>query len=1527
MKRVFVSYSRRNKTFAERLARDLSDAGLDVWIDFRQIHGGEDWRKEIYRGLERSEMMVVCLSPDSVNSQWVQREVLTARELGKTIIPVNVMDAFASLKDHESLAWLLDVQIIDFHEKYDTAFPELLNALPGTRRIGVFDDVDPADVPNPFKGLEAFQQTDAAFFFGREELVEKSLRRLRKDDATRFLAIVGASGSGKSSVMRAGVIPAIRRGAIPGSAVWPVMLFTPGANPMNALVTRMLPLFGDDTSHTVDSLMQRLADPAYWNGLVDTLLAGKPDNSRLLVIVDQFEEAFTLAAEGEQQAFIDLLHHAITDPNGRAFIAITMRADFFGSLSQHPALAELFERENMVIATEMTAANLLRVIEGPAQAVGVTYDPGLPDRILEEVRQQPGSLPLLQYALKILFERRDGRRMTTEAYEAIGGVRQALASHAEAIYGTLNISQQDIMRRILLKLVEVNENGEITRRRVARDELNFRDVDDAAIQDILDRLTAAESRLLTANREIRTSADNQTRPVVWYEVSHEALIREWERFKTWVSADAESLRYNSELLKAARDWNTGSRDTAYLLVGKRLTRAEGWLETADPTPLQQAYIEASIAERDQREAQREAQQARELDLQRRSTNRARLAVGILLISLVIAAGLIVVVLQSLSATQEAQELANVNFQEGRSLALSSSASLLENDDETDSSVALAVEANIMQSPPPQSQRTLADVAYSPGTRFLLRGHQFSVNTTAFSSDGRWFVTGGEAPRGIIMRMGQIIRPNDANRLAALNRRGCAFYDSDDTSATIDITGYNLGDAVPFNLQVECPMELIVWDSSTGQPTTRIGQDGEGHSAGIAYLAFSPNGRYLLSVDVNGEIIVWDWQERGLVYRYRPPQEQLYAVGFGLDGEAILTVTESNQITHWALDGTRLGVVDLSTGDEGDFFNAREVPTAAFSADGQYFAAGTINRAIVVWDTQTGYLVHVLPQQTGIITGLSFSPDNHFLLSGTDKGEIVVWDLRSGMALFTLLEIDEAVSAVAFGPRDERVAVALASGELLVWDIDTASPSPLPPSTFISLHEHTARINSVAFNPSGELVITGSDDTTARVWTLRNNEEIARFRSHSRDVNAVAISADGRYALSGASDNTMRLWDLQYGDTIRLFTGHTDRVNAVALSADGTQALSGSRDNTMRLWDTATGATVMIFDGHEDEITAVRFLPDGETALSASRDGTIQRWNLTTGEVVGSMATGAGYALAIDINPDGTLLVAGGSDNVVRLFDIATGEQTRTFEGHTSAVRAVAFDIDGLRIASGSTDTTLIVWDVETGEQRQILLGHDEAVSAVRFSQDNLSVLSGSFDGTLRLWDISSGFEIRRYTIRDATDVRILTLELSPDGRTVLTGQTDDTLRIWRLLPSVNELLGWTFVNRYVRPLTCAEGRLFRLDTTCGENGFLSTDNRPDLSFQPGDAAPQLTIGGQATINAPAPGVDDGATVSLLDTVPSDTTSGNVVQELQHGTQITIIQEPRTTTGGQTWWYVQLEDGTEGWVTETNEDDVRTLLPQ
>ena len=614
MNRVFIAYSRRNQAFAVRLAQDLSDAGLQVWMDSREIQADDAWRDHIRQALKTVDFLIACLSPSAIESEWVQYEIATVRERQCNIYPI-IVEAGAAVSQFGTA--------INFVGRYEKAFSELLTALATERAVSDFDNFDAQQIPNPFKGLEAFQQIDAALFFGREEVTRQAINQLRE---THFLAVVGASGSGKSSIVQAGIIPQIRQGVIDNSDKWTILVLIPGAHPLNALAQRLTPLIAHTTGkyteqHTVRAELRQSGQVLH---LIEKVLQDKPETAHLLLVIDQFEEVFTHTSETEQVQFLDIVR-VLSTMTHRVHVILTMRTHYFGQLSHFPDLANLFEQDNLHIVAEMNAASLVRAIESPAQAFGLRYEAGLVDRLLTDAQAQPHSLPLLQYTLHELFQRRDGARLTLAAYDAIRGVQRALSHRADAIYAALNAYQQDIMRRLLLTLVEVSDTGEVSRRQVSRQDLVIADIPDSAVQAILDLLIQDEARLITVKRPI-----GQIDAPVLLRLSHEAFIREWDRFQAWVTESLTELQYESELRRTAHNWDTNERDEAYLLRDERLHRTVVWMETYHATTIERDFIEASQAAERIRTEQEQARIAHAQQLLRRKQRNILLVSGFIL---------------------------------------------------------------------------------------------------------------------------------------------------------------------------------------------------------------------------------------------------------------------------------------------------------------------------------------------------------------------------------------------------------------------------------------------------------------------------------------------------------------------------------------------------------------------------------------------------------------------------------------------------------------------------------------------------------------------------------------------------------------------------------------------------------------------------------------------------------------------------------------------------------------------------------
>jgi DNA-binding SARP family transcriptional activator/ABC-type glycerol-3-phosphate transport system substrate-binding protein len=509
-----------------------------------------------------------------------------------------------------------------------SALREALTAAP----IGPLQKED-LQLRNPYKGLHAFDEADAGDFFGREASVEELVAMMAEGTAgNRFLAVVGPSGSGKSSVVRAGLIPALRGGAVPGSDEWFVVDMVPGAHPFDELAAALVRIAVDPGPAFAERLRRDDGDLVRVAGEVLP-----PDGSELLLVIDQFEELFSLVSDEEQRArFLAAIVAAASDPESRVRVVVTLRADFYDRPLQYRGFGELLAGRTYATAP-LSIEELEQAVSGPAEAVGLGLDPALLTEIVAEVAGRPGGLPLLQYALTELFEGRPGPTLTLESYRRVGGVSGALARRAEALYERLDQGGKEATRQLLLRLVTVGESGsESTRRRVLQSELTSLGVEHGSMTAAMDAFGAR--RLLAFDRDPRTRG-----PTV--EVAHEALLGEWARLRDWIEASREELRLHGRLSFSASEWMEAGRSDDYLLTGDRLTQAEEGIRTGSVklTGREREYLGASRARAESEEIAEGDRRAREVRLERRSLVRLRALVAVLAAASLVAASLAIVV--------------------------------------------------------------------------------------------------------------------------------------------------------------------------------------------------------------------------------------------------------------------------------------------------------------------------------------------------------------------------------------------------------------------------------------------------------------------------------------------------------------------------------------------------------------------------------------------------------------------------------------------------------------------------------------------------------------------------------------------------------------------------------------------------------------------------------------------------------------------------------------------------------------------
>lgn len=587
MAQYFISYSRKNQAIVERLRQDLQNAGIDIWIDNVGLQPGTpDWDEALRDAIKASEAVILVASPDSRRSAYVRDEIALAKGANKPIYPVWVdgddwMDTVPM-----GLGSTQNVDLRD--DNYATNLTSLIGALngkvtedePAIEPVIHISEIEPVENPrNPYKGLRAFHEEDSNDFFGRSVLIDDLLNAIEDEkQSARLLAVLGASGSGKSSVMMAGVLPKLRENHPDWVFLDPIV---PSANPLEKLtiaLARQLP------QKTHSGIREDLLDRST-RGLhrLSCELSDKP----IVLYIDQFEEVFTLIEkEPERRQFIDLITTAVNEADGVLIVLLSMRADFYDRPLQYQSFGAMVENQHVAIKP-MTLADLYDVVQLPAQLpdVGMSFDEGLVTEMVFAVREEAAALPLLQFTLDQLFQRREGNTLTNSAYQAIGGVQGALAQHAEATFNNLPSDQHKTLARALfLRLIEAGQTEQdTTRRRATYSELTLPDVEQTRIlQATADAFVNA--RLLVTDQ----SGDNRT-----IEVSHEALIREWQRLGDWLRNAREDLRLQKSLSADVTEWLRRNKPDDMLYRGTVLAEAQTWSERNSASRDEVAFLAES----------------------------------------------------------------------------------------------------------------------------------------------------------------------------------------------------------------------------------------------------------------------------------------------------------------------------------------------------------------------------------------------------------------------------------------------------------------------------------------------------------------------------------------------------------------------------------------------------------------------------------------------------------------------------------------------------------------------------------------------------------------------------------------------------------------------------------------------------------------------------------------------------------------------------------------------------------------------
>ena len=1188
--------------------------------------------------------------------------------------------------------------------------------------VGTGTGASRADARNPYKGLRAFMEGDALDFFGRGELNHRLIQRLSENGRdARFLAVVGPSGSGKSSVVRAALVPEIRRGALDPSETNFVADMMPGGHPIDELEGALQRVAVRSVSRLHDML------DAGSRGLLDAVDAVLPPKAQLTLIVDQFEEAFTLTEdEAEREAFLEALRVAAVDPDSRVRIVLTMRADFYDRPLVYPRFGEIFAARTEAVAP-LTPDELEEAIRRPAEAVGVSVEPGLVAEMIADVAHQPGALPLVQYALTETFERRNDERLTLSTYRRIGGISGALSARADRIFDASTADAKRATKQVFLRLVSLGEGQQDTRRRAVRSELDALEAGAGTIDEVLDAF--GRHRLLTFDREPATRE-----PTV--EIAHEALLSAWQRLRGWIDGAREDLRQERSVARAAAEWRASDRDPSFLMRGVRLEQVATWAEATDlaiGTP-ERAYLKASLDERNKERLEQEERAVREVRLERRSRFRLRALVAVLAISTAVATLLTLFALgQEQKATREAS-LARV-----RELA---AAALAERELDPERSILLALEA-VKQARGETSEAALAEAVDA-----LHRAVAASRVTTTIRDTGdevAWSAAGlivslPVAKAGVVdLRdgaTGAIVRSIDAHQGAV-------------TDLASDSSGRRLATAGDDGW-------VRVWDPASGQLLASANGNGFADS-----LTFSQDASRLVAT----------WPDSGIVRLIDTNTGQIV---WERTGELAALSPDASQLGFWGTG--QVSVVDILSEREAFEPLARTPYDASmprWSPDGRWIATVGID-GLDIWDASNGAHLHHRRGHASGLGEVAWSHDSSRLATGTDEtGDVIVWRLEGdGPVELLTLSSDPTRSGVAdlaFSADGTRLMAASAHEQTIkVWDLTLNGEAEW------AAWPSTGYFGDAAFMPDSQGVVAADADGFVRIHDIVTGIVSGPVGSRVYE-HAFDVSPDGRLiAYPGQTDANGDLVD----QVLDLTTGERRFDIGVPAGWDGVNWSSDSRFLAAN-GTPGTGVTVLDLDGRvvatlpeRDgyETWSARFTPDGERLVSvASREasenapeaGRITVWDWWTQSVIRTIETPASKDLDIDVTGR---RAATGFDAPPVIWNLETGARM-DLEGIESSGE-VAFSPDGTLLGVVS-ETSVQLFDSATGAQRLVLRGSGSRLIRLAFSADGKKLAVHGLDGA-RVWALDlddliaiAQRELTRTWTEDECQ-RFLHLEQCPD---------------------------------------------------------------------------------------------------------------------------------------------------------------------
>ena len=1270
---VFVSYADEDDAWVEGyLLNALEEAGLTCHSE-AMFRLGVPRLIEFESAVKNSERTLLVISPAYLADNFVEFANLLSQSYGldTNLWPVVgiILHPVQELSMRLKMLGCLD------------ATDEVKQQKAVQRICEHFKKPTPSsvEIPDcPYPGMVAFKPEDSKRFFGRQREVNDLIQHLR---LYPFLAVIGASGSGKSSLVFAGLIPQLQKTNLLGKEKWQIYSMRPGTTPITTLTATL----GCDP--TSDKAITTKFHPP----------------QKFLLFIDQFEEIFTLSPQ-EAIPFQEILLNLYKKPN--FYVVLTVRADFYPQLMESPNIwREIKAHRYEVLPLDQTG--LQEVILKPAEQANVFIESALLERLITTAAKEPGVLPLLQETLVLLWEKIERRYLPLRAYEALVlsyhnavsntnnkliGIQVAIAQRADAAIADLTDEQQIIARRVFLRLIQFGEGRADTRRQESIEALKARGDNDQIFEETLRHL--ANRRLLTLSGK-----EDKTRKV---DISHEILISSWPQLQDWIIQRREAEQTRRRLIAKVKEWERLGKGKGGLLDEFEIVEAQHWLESSDAAELgsdDQLVVLVELSKTHiETEKQREIEaQKRELELIRERLEQEKIAnenkqkalkaekskTRTLIVSLFLMAGLTV-----FSAYQALQ----ARLQTIKALSESSEALFADNQDLDALMESIKagemVKAISFLAPSSLKIKVLTElnqVLYNIRETNRLEDHTDAVISVSFSPDRQ---TLASSSRDKTIKLWTA----DGQLIKSLSGHEAEIY-----RVIFSPNGQTLASA-------SADKTIKIW-SKEGDLLRTI----PAHDLEVYDVSFHPTLPIIASASADKKIKLWDVQTGKFLHQILGHTDEVISVSFSPDGDMIASASVDKTIKIWnAKDRT---LIKTLTGHKD------KVLEVSFTPDGDIIASASADKTIKLWRTKDGKLIKTLTGHQDKVIEVDFSPDSKMIASASADNTIKLWKVKTGELLQTLEAHKAPVVGVRFSIDGQTLASASTDQTIRLWRWEGIHPQLL---------KHNAPVMGVSFSPDGQIIASASQDTTIKLWKP-NGDLLHILKGHTKPVIKVRFSPDGEMIASASSDKTVKLWK-KNGDLLQTFQGHNGKVVSVSINSQHKMIASASEDGTIKLWK--LDGTLIKTLNVENPVWDVTFSPDGNTLVSGSKNGSIQFWSLE-GSLIKSINAHEGSVTKVTFSPNGQILASASMDGTIKLWK-PDGESIplTNVPRHNMSILDISFTPDGQTIASASFDRTIKLWDLqgnllqtipETNYLYGVSLSPDSQTLASA-SQDNLVVL-------------------------------------------------------------------------------------------------------------------------------------------------------------------------------------------------------------